>query len=478
MTRRPHIRGVLFGSAYYSEYQETDTVVADLDLMVAANFSVIRVGESVWSTWEPRNGEFDLDWLQPVLDGASERGISVILGTPTYAIPPWLQVLHPEIAAIAADGKAIGWGSRQEMDQSAPAYRWYAERIVRRILARYAKHPAVIGFQVDNEPGTNLPHNESTFQSFLHWLRERYTTIERLNDEWGLVYWSHRLGEWSELWRPRGNLMPQYQLEWRRFQSEQATDLIAWQAGIVREYARDDQFVTTCVSYSRAQVSDDQLVASLDITAGNPYYLMQDGLTYGIDVPRQAAWWHTGPWALYQWGDRAFSSAQDRFLVTETNAQSIGGPSLNQPPYPGQIKQAALALISRGAQMIEYWHWHTLHFGAETYWGGVLPHSQRPGRIYREIAQVGTSIRRIGPALDAFEPDADVLMLFSTDTKWSFEFYPPLADGSGVPTATHTFVSLTRSTGASTRPVPRFACSTPDSSSAKRRQCWPPGTRC
>ncbi|WP_158861702.1 beta-galactosidase [Leifsonia sp. AG29] len=431
MTLNPRFPGVLFGAAYYAEYQEEGALDRDLDLMVEAGFTVIRVGESVWSTWEPRNGEFDLDWLQPVLDGAHARGIAVILGTPTYAIPPWLQTLHPEIAAIDGQGHMRGWGGRQEMDQSVPVYRWYAERIIRRVVARYADHPAVIGYQVDNEPGNNLPHNESTFQAFVSWLRARYGSVERLNEEWGLVYWSHRIAEWSELWRPGGNMMPQYQLDWRRFQGEQATDLIAWQADIVREYAREDQFVTTCISYSRPQISDDQLAASLDVTAGNPYYLMQDGLSADVDLPRRADWWHTGPWALFQWADRAFSSRQERFLVTETNAQSIGGPWQNQPPYPGQIKQAALALVARGSRMIEYWHWHTLHFGAETYWGGVLPHSQVPGRIYREVAELGASLKRIGSALDGFEPDADVLMLYSTDTKWSFEFYPPLANEDG-----------------------------------------------
>ena len=435
MTQNPHFSGVLFGAAYYAEYQADGTIDRDLDLMAEAGFTVIRVGESVWSTWEPRNGEFDLEWLQPVLDGAHARGIAVILGTPTYAIPPWLQTLHPEIASVNADGHPIGWGTRQEMDQSVPAYRWYAERIIRKVVERFAGHPAIIGYQVDNEPGNNLSHNESTFQAFVAWLRARYGTVERLNEEWGLVYWSHRISEWAELWHPSGNGMPQYQLEWRRFQAEQATDLIAWQAGIVREYAREDQFVTTCISYSRPQISDDELVAPLDITAGNPYYLMQDGLSADVDLPRQAEWWHTGPWALFQWADRAYSSAQERFLVTETNAQSIGGPWQNQPPYPGQIKQAAFALVSRGARMVEYWHWHTLHFGAETYWGGILPHSQVPGRIYREVAELGAGLKRIGGSLDGFEPDADVLLLHSTDTKWSFEFYPPLAREDGRPDA-------------------------------------------
>ena len=87
--------GILFGAAYYAEYHRAEyrdqgRLDQDLDLMQAAGFTVIRVGESVWSTWEPRDGEFDLEWLQPVLDGAHRRGIAVVLGTPTYAVPPWL----------------------------------------------------------------------------------------------------------------------------------------------------------------------------------------------------------------------------------------------------------------------------------------------------------------------------------------------------------------------------------------------------
>ncbi len=185
MASAPKFSGVLFGAAYYVEYQPAGTLDRDLDLMADAGFNVIRVGESVWSTWEPRNGEFDLDWLQPVLDGAAARGIGVIVGTPTYAVPPWLQTLHPEIAAERRTGERVGWGARQEMDQSHPTYRWFAERVARKVIARYADHPAVIGYQVDNEPGQQLPRNEHVFQQFVGWLRDRYGTVEALNEAVG-----------------------------------------------------------------------------------------------------------------------------------------------------------------------------------------------------------------------------------------------------------------------------------------------------
>ncbi len=180
---------VLFGAAYYHEYQPYDRLDVDLDLMQEAHFSVIRVGESVWSTWEPENGQFDMDWLEPVLDGAARRGISVILGTPTYAVPPWLARQYPEIAGERSTGERIPWGARQEVDFTHPAFLFHADRVIRKILRRYAGHPAVVGFQVDNEPGLHLLHNRGVFQRFVDDLRHRYGDVDSLNREWGLVYW-------------------------------------------------------------------------------------------------------------------------------------------------------------------------------------------------------------------------------------------------------------------------------------------------
>ncbi|WP_328500836.1 beta-galactosidase [Streptomyces sp. NBC_00457] len=422
---------VLFGAAYYHEYrppygseQAEEQLKNDLDLMAEAHFSVIRVGESVWSTWEPENDVFDLDWLQPVLDGAHERGISVILGTPTYAVPPWLARQYPEIAGERRTGERIPWGARQEVDYTHPAFLFHAERVVRRILARYARHPAVIGFQVDNEPGLELFHNHGVFQRFTDHLRHKYGDVETLNREWGLVYWSHRLATWADLWRPDGNTQPQYDVAWREFQAGLTTEFIAWQTDIVREYALPEQFVTTCLSYPRPGVEDHELNEALDIAAGNPYYGMQDALLHGERA-----------WSVAQLGDWMYSSRQAPFLVTETNAGTIGPPWANRPAYDGQWRQAAWALVARGARMVEYWHWHTLHFGAETYVGGILPHSGRPGRTYDELARLGGELEAAGPLVAGLEPDADLTMVYSTPSKWLMQKYPPLADPDGGPDA-------------------------------------------
>jgi beta-galactosidase len=244
------------------------------------------------------------------------------------------------------------------------------------------------------------------------------------------------LSTWADLWTPDGNVQPQYDLAWRRFQSEQTTEFIGWQADIVREYARPGQFVTTCLSYERAALADDELMAHLDVTAGNPYYEMQDGLAVPATGDARVSgrgWTTSATWSLYLTADRMFSSRQEPFLVTETNAWSIGMPWTNQPAYDGQWRQVAWALVARGASMVEYWHWHTLHYGAETYWGGVLPHSGRPGRTYRELARIGADFETAGALLAGVRPDADVAMVYSAPSKWAMEFAPHLATADGGP---------------------------------------------
>jgi beta-galactosidase len=423
--------GVLFGAAYYHEYQTVPRLDQDLDLMVDAGFTVIRVGESVWSTWEPENGCFDLDWLEPVLDGAHRRGIAVILGTPTYAVPPWLARQYPEIAGERGSGRRIPWGARQEADFTHPAFRFHAERVIRAIAQRYASHRGVIGFQVDNEPGNELLHNHGVFQRFVDHLRQTYGDVETLNRQWGLVYWSHRLSTWGDLWLPDGNAQPQYELAWRRFQAALTAEFIAWQADIVRAYARPDQFVTTCIAYDRPAFDDSELSASLDVTAGNAYYVMQDGLARPDTRAVTQTWTTDGTWALYLSADRMYSSKQAPFLITETNASHIGFSWDSRPAYDGQWRQAAWALIARGARMIGYWHWNTLQFGTETYWGGILPHSGVPGRTYRELARLGAEIRQAD--LGELTPDADVGLLLSVPSRWIMQKYPALSHPDGTP---------------------------------------------
>ncbi len=423
--------GVRFGAAYYTEYQPYERLDADLDLMVAAGINTIRVGESVWSTWEPRDGEYDLDWLAPVLDAAHERGISAIIGTPTYAVPPWLRRTYPETTARTASGVEQPYGMRQDIDYSHPAFRFLAERLIRKIVERYRDHPAVLGWQVDNEPGLKLFYNHSVFQGFIEYLRDRYGDVDTLNKRWGLTYWSHRLSDWADLWLPDGNSTPSYDLAWRRYQAQLTHDFIAWQTDMVRGMVQENHYVTTCVALGQVGLDITRVGEPLDVVGTNVYYATQDGLELpGADEPAGAlypffvAW--GGPAWLYLQADLSRGTRQQPFLVTETNATSIGGSADNFPSYPGQLRQVVWSLVARGARLIEYWHWHSLHYGAETYWGGILGHSLQPGRIYDELAGAGKELLDAADLIGRLSTSSDVGVLVSAESRWAMEFMAPL----------------------------------------------------
>ena len=423
--------GVLFGAAYYAEYQPYERLHEDLDLMAKGGFTVIRVGESVWSTWEPRDGEFNVDWLQPVLDAAHEHGLKAVIGTPTYAVPPWLRRRYPETAAHLRTGQPMPYGARQDINHAHPAFRYLAERLIRRMVPRYAGHPAVIGWQIDNEPGHNILYNPDVFDGFREYLRDRYGDVEELNRRWGLTYWSHRLHDWADLWTPDGNSTPPYDLAWRRYQAELTHDYIAWQARMVRELVPAHHFITTCLALHQPTQDVAAIGEPLDVSTTNIYYGPQDGLTLPGDddihaEPRPSFLpWSGNAW-LYLQLDISRGTRQAPFLVAETNASSIGGTAENYPPYRGQLRQVVWALIARGARMVEYWHWHTQHYGAEMYWGGILGHSLEPGRIYDELSAVAGELQRAGAALDGLRPRSEVAVLVSAESRWAMEFVGPL----------------------------------------------------
>jgi len=428
----PQPHPVMIGAAYYPEYMPTDRLEQDLDLMSAANFTVIRVGESVWSTWEPRNGEFDLDWLEPVLDGAHARGISAIVGTPTYAVPPWLRREYPEVAADQATGRSMPYGARQDVDLSHPELRRLATRVVAKIVDRYAGHPAVIGWQVDNEPGTKMLYNDRVFAGFVEHLRARFGDVQALNESWGLTYWSHRLSVWEDLWRPDGNTTPAYDLAWRRYQADVVDEYIRWQSELVRATCRADQFVTSCMAANVSGMRPATFTRHLDVTALNVYCAAQGAL----ELPEPAPGWQAthpvwmplgGVWSLYHQLDHGRGFKGEPFIVTETQAGAIGESHINYPSHDGQWRLAIWTMIARGVTLVEYWHWHTLHSGAEAYWGGVLGHGLQPGRCYRELAATAGEVASVSAALDGLVPHSDVLVLVSRDTRWAMQFQPPLA---------------------------------------------------
>jgi len=418
---------ILYGVAYYPEYMPYDRLDRDVELMQKAGITVVRVGESTWSTWEPHDGDFQFAWMQRVLDRLHAAGIKAILGTPTYSIPTWLYKEHPEIV-VTHNGTAPPltdpypptyppaktpgyYGPRQNYDFLNPYFRQHAERVIREIVSHFKDHPAVIGYQIDNETfptGVPTPYMNS---AFLDRLKQKYKAPDTINKIWGLVYWGQLVDSWDDLPPRNGILNPGYKLEWENFQHDVVTDYLAWQAKIVNQYKRPDQFITQDFSGGVHTNLDQWAIAgNLDIVAENPYFETQKRLDART---------------IWLSGDLGRSLRHTNYLVTETNAQTIGWDSRTQyPQYPGQLRLVVYTHLAAGANMVEYWHWDSLHYGQETYWKGVLSHDLEPNRTYAEVSRVASELKKLGAQLVDLKKDDKVAILFSADSANALSYMP------------------------------------------------------
>lgn len=402
---------LLYGVAYYDEYMPYDRLDKDIQMMKDAGINVVRIAESTWSTHEPQNGVFDFTSVDRVLDAMHAAGIHVIVGTPTYAVPTWMVKEHPDVLATTAQGPGK-YGARQIMDITHPTYLFYAERIIRKLISRVSKHPAVIGYQTDNETKHYNTAGDNVQLQFVKYMRNKFSSLDELNKEFGLDYWSNRINSWEDFPSVVGTINGSLGAEFAKFQRQLVTDFLAWQVGIVNEYKQEGQFVTQNFDfewrgYSYGIQGDvDHFAASrpFDITSVDIYHPSQDELT-GIEISFG--------------GDVARSTKQSNYLVLETEAQAFW----HWVPYPGQLRLQAFSHLASGANMVAYWHWHSLHNSFETYWKGLLSHDFEPNPVYNEAKTIGRDFARLSPKLVNLKKTNRVAVLFSNEALTSIKWF-------------------------------------------------------
>lgn len=401
-----------FGAAYYSEYLPYDRVEKDMEMMEKAGMNVIRIAESTWSTLEPQEGVYDFTHIDRMLDAAARHHISVIVGTPTYAVPTWLVKKYPDILAITQNGRER-YGHRQNMDITNPDYLSHAERVIRILMEHVKDVPHVIGYQLDNETksyGTAGPRVQAMFADYL---KENFPDINDFNHEFGLDYWSNRVNDWNDFPDVRGTINQSLAAEFCKFQRSLVTKFLSWQADIVREYKRDDQFITQNFDFDwtthsigyQSQVDQYDASRCMTVAGADIYHPSNEELT-GAEIT--------------VCGNISRSLKKDNYLILETEAQGLT-PWL---PYPGQLRLQAYSHIANGSNSVMYWHWHSIHNAIESYWKGVLSHDFSENETYREAVVIGNEWKKIGSHLKNLKKENKIAIMLDNASLTGFTQFP------------------------------------------------------
>jgi beta-galactosidase len=389
--------------------------------MQEAGINTVRLAEFAWSYLEPCPDHFDFGWLDQALDILYSHGIQAVLGTPTASPPPWVMAMYPDAYRVLESGVRQTYGNRREYCPTHPGYRERGRIVTGAMAEHYASHPAIIGWQIDNEFGDRCycPICRAAFQA---WLQEKYGSLDTVNAAWGTIFWSHVYTDWSQIPVPvdtGGVPNPGLDLDYRRFMSDAYVRFQQEQVDILRQICPKHFITHNFMGFGYDRINYFDLARTLDFVAWDNYPRTQWHIAMKVS-PAPIALGH----------DTMRGLKGKNFWVMEEESGSGGWQLVGMTPRPGEIRLWTYQAIAHGADAIVYFRWRTARFGTEQYWHGILDHDARPRRRYREVKRIGAELKQVGDQLLGAESQAQVAMVLSYDTRFAFQGQPNHADFS------------------------------------------------
>ncbi|HEX8474533.1 MAG TPA: beta-galactosidase [Pyrinomonadaceae bacterium] len=396
----------LFGVDYYPEHWDESMWEQDARRMREAGVDVIRIGEFAWALMEPEEGRFDFALFDRAINTFAKYDIKVILGTPTATPPKWLTHKYPEVLHVYINGQAANDQSRRHYCYNSAVYRRLSKRIVERMSEHYRNSPHVIGWQIDNEFNNENPecYSESCRAMFRGWLKNKYGTLNALNQRWGTIFWSQLYTDWEQINLPSTTPAfhnPALILDFKRFISDSVTSYMEEQLSILRK-TRPDDFVTQNGVFKN--IDYYRMTRNLDLQSTANYPLFTDEPQYSTGTSLTL--------------NRSFSG---RFMIMEQQTGPAGQTYLLRVPRPGEMNLWAFQSIAHGADGIVHFRWRSARRGAEEYWYGVLDHDNVPRARFEEFKKEGTEIKRIGAEVFGSKIVSDIAVIYDFEAEWAYD---------------------------------------------------------
>ncbi|WP_353808738.1 beta-galactosidase [Agromyces sp. SYSU T00194] len=404
---------IWYGGDYNPEQWPREVWNEDVALMQRGGITLATVGVFSWAKLEPRQGEYDFAWLDDVLDGLHAGGVRVDLATATASPPPWLAARHPETLPVTEDGVRLAVGSRQQYCPSSPVYRAHAKRLVEQLVARYAGHPALELWHVNNEYGCHVSHCycEVSAAAFRSWLEAKYGSVEELNRAWGTAFWSQRYDSFAQVSPPSAAPSfrnPTQLLDFDRFSSDELMACYAAEVEVIR--AASDVPITTNFMGFFKPADYWKWAPLVDVVSDDTYPDPADPISpaYGAmvrDLMRSLG-------------------GGDPWLLMEQAPSAVNWRARNAPKAPGQMRAWSYQAVARGADGILFFQWRQSAAGSEKFHSGMVPHGGTDTRVWREIAHLGGELRDLsGPArgVEGGRVPAAVAIALDWDSWWAIE---------------------------------------------------------
>jgi beta-galactosidase len=406
---RHRLGGFGFGADYNPEQWPEAVWDEDVALMKAAGVTMVSVGIFGWAATESAPGAYDFGWLDRVMDLLSANGINACLATMTASPPPWLARMDPSTLPRRDDGTVLWPGGRQHYCPSSPVYRSYAAGLVEALAVRYAEHPALAMWHINNEYGCHVPECfcDVSATAFRDWLVRRYGDVDAVNDAWSTTFWSQRYSDLDEILPPRTAPTfrnPAQVLDYKRFSSAALLDCYLMEKEILRRVTPDVPVTTNFVG-AWHRIDAAEWAPHLDVVSYDSYPDPHDR-----DTVVQAAF-------MYDWMRSLHGKP---WLLLEQAPSAVNWRSRNAPKAPGEMRLWSYQAVARGADAVMYFQWRQSRGGAERFHSAMMPHAGPAGRVFAETSALGAELGRLEPLLGS-TVDAPVALVADWSNGWAMQ---------------------------------------------------------
>ena len=418
------------GVCYYPEHWPRDRWEGYAGRMREAGLTYVRIVEFAWSRMEPAAGRLDWEWLDEAIEVLHREGLKVVLCTPTATPPAWLIRDHPEILPVDAGGRVRNFGSRKHYDHASPVYREHSRRITRAMAGRYGEHPAVVGWQTDNEFGchnTTRSYGPASRDAFRPWLKTRYGTLDVLNEVWGAVFWSQEYTAWDQIDPPNLTVTepnPSHVLDYARFASDMVAEFQAEQVAILRELS-PGRWVTHNFMMFFGDFDHYRASEVLDFVTWDSYPTgMLEGSSLPDEIKRRFA--RVGHPDLISFNHDLYRGLKDgrAFWVMEQQCGQINWAASNPLPAEGAVALWTAQAHAHGASTVSYFRWRAATMAQELMHSGLLRHDETPDRGIAEVA----GLELTSPANDPVA--TPIALLHDYESLWAYDAQPHSAGAS------------------------------------------------
>ncbi len=319
-------------------------------------------------------------------------------------------------------------GSRRHCDLASSDYRREAARIAGAFAKRYGIHPAVAGWQIDNELGdhdSGRSYSPAARMGFQIWLERRYESLDSLNDAWGSLFWGQRYSRWTEIDLPNltvGGPNPAHLLDFYRFSSDLVGDFLAEHAAIIRAHSPNrwvtHNFMRFCDEFDHYPAAEP-----LDFVTWDSY--PTGGVEYSdLSLVEKARWARIGEPDLVSINHdlyRGMKPAPHHPWVMEQQAGQINWAPSNPVPADGAVDLWAAQTWAQGGACTSFFRWRAAMIGQELTHSGLLRHDET---LDRGALEVATFALHREPLV---EERRSVVLVHDYESLWIYDEQPQAA---------------------------------------------------